>query len=314
MKIRFILNPSSGRNRRRPRLAAHLRDFVSAHSIDADVTQTEGPGHATQLARTATIVGCTHVVAVGGDGTMNEVAQAILHTPTALALIPCGSGNGLALHLGVPTALAAALDLIVCGGGRIALIDTGTANGNPFFNAMGLGLDADISRRFNTLTSRGLPAYLRTGLAAFRALRSERVTIATQQHREALDVFLVAIANSDQYGNDARIAPGARVDDGSLDLVAIRPVGILGAATLAARLFSGRFDRSPHVRRLSGPHFVIERSAPGLIHTDGETHATTAHVEVRVEPNSLRILVPIASTAVTALPAPDPGRLGLQSA
>ena len=232
MKIRFILNPTSGRNRRRPQLAAHLRDFISAHSIEADVTLTEGPGHATLLARTAALVGCTHVVAVGGDGTMNEVAQALIQTPTALVLIPCGSGNGLALHLGVPTALAPALALIVGVGGRIVPIDTGTANGHPFFNAMGLGLDADISRRFNTLTSRGLPAYLRTGLAAFRELRSERVTISNGQQQETLDVFLVAVANSDQYGNHARIAPGARVDDGSLALVAIRPVGLLGAAEI----------------------------------------------------------------------------------
>jgi YegS/Rv2252/BmrU family lipid kinase len=298
MKTCFIFNPTSGRNRRRPGLAATIGDFIAAHSLDARVVTTEGPEHATILAREAAHAGCAQVVAVGGDGTMNEVAQALLHTPAALALVPCGSGNGLALHLGLPTALDAALALIAGGGGRVISIDTGAANGRPFFNAMGLGLDADVSRRFNTLARRGLPAYARTALAAFRDLRPERVTLTQAHHRETLDVLLVAVANSDQYGNNARIAPGARVDDGALDLIAVRPVGVFGAAALATRLFLGRFDASPSVRRLRGPRFIIERASPGLIHTDGETHATTATVEVVVQPRSLRILVPASTSAV----------------
>jgi YegS/Rv2252/BmrU family lipid kinase len=305
MKTRFIVNPTSGRNRRRPTLASDIRAFISAHSLDAEVVLTTGPGHATALARAAAHSGCTQVVAVGGDGTMNEVAQALLHTPAALALVPCGSGNGLALHLGLPTTLRAALDLVAQAGAasRVATLDTGTANGLPFFNAMGLGLDADVSRRFNALTQRGLPAYARTLVAALRAVRTERVTLVAQQHSETLDVLLVAIANSDQYGNNARIAPGARVDDGSLDLIAVRPVGFLGAAALTTRLFLGSFDRSPRVHRLAGSHFQIERSAPGLIHTDGETHATAATITVAVHPRSLRILVPASSRAVA--PASD---------
>src|SRR5204862_168701 len=112
MKARFILNPTSGRNRRRPWLATAIRDFVKSHSLDADLTTTEGPGHATELAREAVLHECGLAVAVGGDGTMNEVAQALLHTPAALALVPCGSGNGLALHLELPLSPLAALHLI----------------------------------------------------------------------------------------------------------------------------------------------------------------------------------------------------------
>lgn len=305
IKTRFILNPTSGRNRRRPGLAADIRAFIAAHSLDATLVTTDGPGHATVLARDAAFANCAQVVAVGGDGTMNEVAQALLRTPAALALVPCGSGNGLALHLGLPTSLARALALVAHSQttARVAAIDTGSANGFPFFNAMGLGLDADVSRRFNTLTHRGLPAYVRTAFAALRSLRTEHVTISGAGQREALDVILVAVANSDQYGNHARIAPGARVDDGALDLVAVRPVGFSGATALAARLFLGSLDRSPHIRRLAGSRFLIARAAPGLIHTDGETHATTANVEVLVHPRSLRILVPTATRAVA--PAAD---------
>ena len=156
MKFRFIFNPISGRNRRRPGFAQHLRDFIAHRAIDADLTITEGPGHATELARDAVRAGARVVVAIGGDGTMNEVAQALVGTPAALALVPCGSGNGLALHLGLPRAAIDALDLATCASGRIAAIDTGVADGRPFFNAMGLTLKAgrwfDANRPMDDMT------------------------------------------------------------------------------------------------------------------------------------------------------------------
>ncbi|HEX2853569.1 MAG TPA: diacylglycerol kinase family protein [Opitutaceae bacterium] len=312
MKTRFVFNPHSGHNRRRPGLARTIRDFIATRSLDADFAMTEGPGHATELARHAVQAGCSRVVAVGGDGTMNEVAQALIGAPAALALVPCGSGNGLALHLGLPTSPLTALHLVAGGGTRTAALDTGLVNGFPFFNAMGLGLDADVSRRFNRLSHRGLPAYARTALAALRELRHERCTIVTADESKTLEVLLIAVANSDQYGNNARIAPGARVDDGMLDLVAVKPVGLLGAANLAARLFLGNFDRSPHVHRMRGAHFTIERSAPGIIHTDGETHATGARLEVSIRPRSLRVVVPAVTHAVAFTDDNAPAGFALQ--
>lgn len=311
MKTCFIFNPHSGRNRRRPRFAGAIRDFIAARSLDARLEITEGPGHATELAREAVRAGHEVVVAVGGDGTMNEVAQGLRHSPAALALVPCGSGNGLALHLGLPRSPRGALELATGADSRIVAVDTGTANGRPFFNAMGLGLDADVSRRFNGLTRRGLPAYVRAAVAALRELRGERCRLTSGTRCETLDVLLVAVANSDQYGNHARIAPGARVDDGRLDLVAVKSVGLLRAATLVPRLFLGNVDRSPHVLRLRGPRFVIEREQPGLIHTDGETHVTGSRVEVAVEPRSLRLVVPAAS-GVVAPAGPATARFALQ--
>jgi len=133
--------------------------------------------------------------------------------------------------------------------------------------------------------------------------------------REELSVFVVAVANSDQYGNHAFIAPGARVDDGMLDLVAVGPVTFLNALPLVARLFLGTLDESAHVLRLRDRRFIIVRSAPGLIHTDGETHATGVSVEVVVRPASLRIVVPadcragagpLAENWSPARPEPDP--------
>jgi YegS/Rv2252/BmrU family lipid kinase len=292
MTFRFIFNPISGRNRRRPGFAQSLRAFVAQRARDADLAITEGPGHATELARDAVHAGARVVVAIGGDGTMNEVAQALVGTPTALALVPCGSGNGLALHLGLPRGALAALELATGATGRIAAIDTGVADGRPFFNAMGLGLDAEIARRFNGLARRGLPAYARVAFATLRELRAERCTLHDGGHVQTLDTLLVAVANSDQYGNHARIAPGARVDDGLLDLTVVRPTGLFGAAGVAWRLFAGRIGRSPHVVRRRAASFTIERAAAGIIHTDGEPHRAGTRIEVRVRPQSLRIVVP----------------------
>jgi diacylglycerol kinase (ATP) len=299
MKTRFIFNPKSGRPRRNAGILPMLREFAAAQAAEADICCTEGPGHATEIARDAVAAGYLRIVAVGGDGTVNEVAQALIHTPAAMGLVPCGSGNGLALHLGLPRTFAGALRLAGDGAGRVAEMDTGTANGLVFVNAMGLGLDAEVARRFNGLTRRGLPAYARTALAAFFSRKTERCLVGSGPQREAIDALLIAVANSDQYGNNARIAPHARVDDGLLDLIVVQPVDLIAACFLGARLFAGSFDRSSRVRRMRGARFLIERPAAGLIHTDGETHMAGAAVEVSVQTRSLRIVIPAACAAVS---------------
>jgi YegS/Rv2252/BmrU family lipid kinase len=292
MKTCFIYNPRSGGNQRDPGLLDGVRAFIREHQLDATVACTEAPGHATELAREAVAAGHTRVVAIGGDGTLNEVAQALINTPAVLALVPRGSGNGLALHLRLPLRPRRALGLLVDPRAPVRAIDTGTANGHAFFNVMGFGFDADISERFNKLTRRGLPAYVRTGWRAWRDLRPATVTLRLGEHTERLETLVVTVANSDQYGNHARIAPGARVDDGRLDLTVIGPVNFFQALPLAGRLFAGNLARNPHVRTWQGERFHFHRESPGLIHTDGETHATGADVEVRVVPASLRVLVP----------------------
>jgi diacylglycerol kinase family enzyme len=304
MKIRFIFNPASGRLRRDYRLRALLKDYVGQPGHDAELCITEGPGHATVLAREAVARGCPRIVAVGGDGTLNEVAQAIVRTPAALGLIPCGSGNGLARYLRLPASPRKALAMLSRETPTVATLDSGLADGHPFFNAMGLGLDAEVSRQFNGLVKRGLPAYLRTAIAAYRQCARARFTIEDGRQRETVPALLVAVANSDQYGNDARIAPGARADDGLLDLVTIPPVGLFGAVGLAARLFLGGLDRAPGVHHWRAASFRIERAGPGLIHTDGETHLAGPVVEVSVLAQSLRVLVPIRP--VVSRPEPLP--------
>ena len=291
MKTCFIVNPKSGPRRRAERFLPHLRRFAADRGLDARIDITEAPGHATALARVAASSGFECVAAVGGDGTVNEVAQALVGGPAALAIVPCGSGDGLGRHLRLPRSPMAALGLIASPLPRLALIDTGSSNGCPFFNVMGFGFDAEISQRFNGLKGRGLPGYVRTGVATFRERSSEVCRIQMNGSDDMVSAMLVAVANSDRYGHQARVAPRARVDDGLLDLVSVERVSWAGACLLAARLFLGTFDRSPRVRRWRGPAFTITRAAAGIIHTDGEVHASAAELRVQVHAASLRILV-----------------------
>ncbi|WP_221030999.1 diacylglycerol/lipid kinase family protein [Actomonas aquatica] len=286
----FIFNPHSGHNRRDPYLLDRTRAFITEHKLPAEVRLTERPRHATDLARAAIAEGCELVVAIGGDGTLNEVAAALVDSPAALGLIPCGSGNGLGRHLGIPDPGRGAYRTLL--DGRIRAIDTGVANGHPFFNAMGIGFDAEISSRFNHLTRRGLSAYVRTGLSAWFGYQPQTYAIANGTSELETRAFIVAVANSDQYGNDCFIAPGASVDDGQLNLTVLKHVSVLNAAPLAWRLFRGRLDGSPQAVRLTGAHFTLQRAHAGPIHTDGEVHETGTTIDIAVKPRSLRVLVP----------------------
>jgi YegS/Rv2252/BmrU family lipid kinase len=295
VKTRFIYNPKSGHNAKSPHLLERARLFIAQHRPDATLVQTERPRHATELARRAVDEGCEVVVAIGGDGTMNEVAAALTGTPAALGLIPCGSGNGLGRHLGIPGpgkgAFRALLD------GDIRIIDTGLANGIPFFNAMGIGFDAEISHRFNRLTRRGLPAYVRTTFSTLLRFRAQKYLIRSGDMSIETSAFIISVANSDQYGNDCYIAPGASVDDGRLNITVLKSVHFFNALPIAVRLFTKTIDGSASVQRLLGPRFTIERPAAGLLHTDGETHETDAVIEITVRPRSLRIMVPKSPAA-----------------
>lgn len=290
MRLVYIVNPISGTGGGSPRRRERVEAFVRAEGLDAEVLATTHAGHARELAARAVADGATRVVAVGGDGTMNEVASALVGTPCVFGLVPTGSGNGLARHLGLPVGLRAALRVTVRG--RIRTIDTGSVNGLPFFNVMGAGMDAEIGRRFNTTRRRGFVAYASTALRTLFNYPLQQFRLAEPGGSTPLPAVLVAIANSTQYGNAAHIAPLARVDDGQLDLVAVtsrRPKDLFG---VAARLFLGLVHHSPHVVTRRGGSFRLERPEPGWIHTDGEVHPADATLDVAVLPRSLRILVP----------------------
>ncbi len=285
MKTRFIVNPRSGASQR---ALPHVQAFAAEHG--ADLVRTERPRHASELARRAIDEGCELVVAVGGDGTMNEIAGVVAGTRATLGLVPCGSGDGLGRHLGIHGTFAHALGILRRGEPR--LIDTGLADGHPFFTVAGLGFEAHIAEKFNWLERRGFWRYVTTSADALRNWQPETYAIEHARGRETVTAFTLAVGNSDQYGNDARIAPTARVDDGLLDLCAVPPVNVFNALPLVAHLFAGTLARAKGAMLRRAERFLVERPAAGPIHTDGEIHDAGKTVEFSVRPRSLRIMVP----------------------
>lgn len=251
---------------------------------------TEHAGHGRELARRALDDGIELVVAVGGDGTMNEIASVLSGTPATFGLIPCGSGNGLGRQLGIHGSVSRALEIL--DSGRTVLIDSGTADGHPFFCVAGLGFEAELAARFNRLSERGFLRYLSTGATLWREYRPIECSIIKGNHRDTVTAFTVAVANAAQYGNNAFIAPGAELDDGLLNLTLLPPVGLIGALPLLRRMFAGTLGGHPRVRLHAAAQFEVERPAAGLLHTDGETHQAGATVIFEVRPASLRIKVP----------------------
>jgi diacylglycerol kinase (ATP) len=295
LKTRFIVNPRSGRNRVR---SSRALAFASRHGHA--VALTAHPGHAADLARRALDDGCELVVAVGGDGTLNEVAGALLDGPVTLGLVPCGSGNGLARHLGIYGSHRHVFRTLT--EGRSCLIDTGLADGRPFFTTAGLGFEAEISARFNESGHRGFLRYLALSIRAFREWQPEDCFILHDSSRERVHAFTLTAANASQYGNHARIAPHARVDDGLLDLCVVPPITPWNALPLLGRLFTGTLAGAPGITFRKFARFTVERAKPGLIHTDGEVHQAGARVEFAIRPRSLRVLVPRGAATGTTTP------------
>lgn len=285
MKIRLIVNPRSGG-------ASRVLGPVQAFAVreGAELRLTERPGHAGEMAREAVTAGYQLVVAVGGDGTVNEVASALTGTETVLGIVPAGSGNGLGRTLGLHLPPAAAL--AVLRHGRPRRIDTGLADGRPFFNIAGLGLEAELADRFNRAARRGLFGYLRVTAASLDLLRPSRFTIIAGETRHELAATTIAVANGPQYGSNARIAPRARLDDGRLDLTAVPRLTLLNSLPLITALFRGTLAKRSGVFMTTGERITVERAAPGPLHTDGEVHLAGAKVEFTVRPSSLSVLIP----------------------
>jgi YegS/Rv2252/BmrU family lipid kinase len=285
---RFILNPISGGAKVGRLRQARLANYLRARRLDAEVALTQGPRHATELAAEAVAKGYGLVVAVGGDGTLNEVAQALVHQPVDFGLVPCGSGNGFARHLGIPLGFEAALDHLLAAPAR--LVDTATANGVPFFNVFGTGLDAQVAQAFNQSPMRGPLPYFWLGLQTWLGHRPQPYELTLDgRPTQKLEAALVCVANISQYGNNARIAPAADVADGLLDVVVVQKPNLAQALFMARHLFAGSLLEHPLVahQRAKSVRLALPTGAPA--HTDGELHPFGAEVAIECLPQSLRV-------------------------
>jgi len=289
-KIRFILNPISGGANAGRQRQARVSAFIQRHQLDAEIALTQYPKHATTLAQAAVADGYELVVAVGGDGTLNEVARALVNQPVDFGLVPSGSGNGFARHLGLPLDFDQALAVLLRG--QIQRVDSALAGGIPFFNVFGAGLDAEIAQRFNQSPQRGPLPYFWLGWQTWRNYQPRVYELELDgQAVYSSEAALICVANISQYGNNAQIAPGADITDGQLDVVAIRQPNFGASIQLARRLFAGSLLQHPLVwhRRASTVRISLPKGAAA--HTDGELHDFGQTVEINCLPQSLRVRV-----------------------
>lgn len=289
----FVINPVAGG--REKKQIHRLIDRKLDHSLfEHEFAYTESVDHARRLSKSAAYLGFDVVAAVGGDGTVNEVARGILEmqpeSRAALAIIPFGSGNGLARHLKIPVKPAAALGIL--NRMNVSRMDTGLMNGRPFFCAAGTGFDAHISHEFARSEKRGFAGYIKAALQELRSYkpREYMVRVGETQLRER--AFLISVANASQYGNNARIAPAADTSDGLLDVCVLRAFPFHRFPEMAFRLMSGSIGRSSYMRILKGSDIVIEREGDDPVHLDGEPGQMGKRLEIGVVPLSLPVLVP----------------------
>jgi len=293
--LAVIINPISGTGGRlevaRDR-AERAAALVARRGLNAQVYLSERPGHARELTAGALDRGATTVVAWGGDGTVNEVGSVLAHRHATLAIIPSGSGNGLARELGIPLDADRAFE--VAFDGRERRIDAGELDHRLFFNIAGIGLDARVAHRFasNGLARRGFFRYAE--IAAQELFRRERGyhTVVTDGASVRVEALLIAIANGRQYGNGAVIAPAARLDDGRLDVVVIARRSPIAALVQAPRLFMGQIARVSGVTSVSATDIEVTAAHPVAYHVDGEPFAGGTTLVARPHPGALRVMVP----------------------
>ena len=290
--IAFIINPVAGNKdaqnakRKLPKLIMQLLD---QEQWLPNIAFTEYAGHATEMARQYARMGFDAVVAVGGDGTVNEVARGLHDTQTALGIIPLGSGNGFARHLNIPIRVNKAIEMI--NHSEPISVDYGLANGKLFVSTCGTGFDALIADHFASSNKRGFAAYLQNILKDAFSYQPQTYHLVGDGLDLTHKAFLITFANANQWGYEALIAPKASVQDGLMDIMLMSGNAILGSASLALRLFAGSIDDSHFMDTLRAKEVTLEREEAGPFHIDGDPVTMEKDIHIKIVPDGLRVLV-----------------------
>lgn len=288
-KALFIVNPHSGQKQFH-NLEKEIESFGPANQVHTTIKHTQARGHATQLAREAAQNNFDVVFAVGGDGTVNEVAKGLLNTQTTMGIIPKGSGNGLARHLGIPMKPPAALSVLSTG--QSFLMDTLSVNGEISVNVSGIGFDGHIASLFGKSGKRGLREYVTLAATEFRKFKNFAVEGIIDGQTYSSEAFILAFANSSQFGNNATISPAASVCDGVMDICVIKKVPLLQALGFAGKMFTRRMHKSAFVKiiKAKSASFTFPNAMP--VHIDGEGREAASTFTIEMKPASLRVLAP----------------------
>jgi len=288
-KVLFVINPVSGANHIVP-VRKCIEYFVKKDLFEYNIVETTHAGHATELASQAAAQGFDIVFAVGGDGTVNEVGCGVAGTQTALGILPHGSGNGLARHIGMPmdTVLAAkAINNL-----RIEKIDYGKINNRPFFCTCGVGFDAWISLKYSEGNRRGMLPYVEKALTEYMDYHNETYRLIVDGKELNEKAFIVTCANADQWGNNAYIAPHASLSDGLLDLAIILPLGVKDVPKLVFQLMNKSLEQNEHLINIKCESVKIIRNSEGIAHCDGDPFMAESGLDIGIVPAGMLIAVP----------------------
>ena len=292
MKVLCILNPVAGGGRAAPRVASAIQKICSDANIPYDIVNTKAAGEGERLAKQASQEGYTLVAAAGGDGTINEVATGLIGTDATLAIIPVGSGNGLARGLQVPLNPDDACKLIVRG--RAKKIDVGQVCGRHFFATSGIGFDAHVGKVYNESPrhSRGLIPYFQIAVSEYFNYTPENVILRCNGKTFCYTPLILTVANTEQYGGGAIIAPGAIPDDGVFDVSVILQAPVFSIVNQLPKLFSGEIDTFSHFRVHKAASLTVTRSFPGPVHVDGESFMAGETLTYTLLHHGLSVQVP----------------------
>ena len=288
-KVFFIINKFSGTGYQ-DSIEGRIIDECAALNYGCTIQHTQSRGHATQLAQQAVDENFDMVFAVGGDGTVNEVAQGLIGSGITMGILPKGSGNGLARHLGIPMKFASALKLMTSP--QVINMDTMYINGKLSVNVSGIGFDGHVAGMFGKDGKRGLAGYTKLVLKEFlsyKELEAQVVVDGTKHHTSS---FIIALANSSQFGNNARVAPLASVCDELIDVCFIKKIPFSHVIGFATKMFSGTLDKSSLVKIHKGKNISIVFSKAVAFHIDGEPQEPAKEFDVHIDPGQLRMIVP----------------------
>ena len=289
-KILAVINPISGTSNKEfmPETIARC---IDPDKFDVVVRFTQHASHATLLTEEAIKEGFYGVIAVGGDGTINEVAAALRDSSTALGIIPCGSGNGLARHLGIPMNVEKALEIINLD--NIEALDYCTANDRPFFCTCGVGFDAHVSQKFAEAKKRGPLSYIQKTLVEYLKYRCKTYSIEMNDRVVTEKAFVIACGNETQYGNNAFITPRASMHDGLIDVTVIHPFTPLDTAVLGVLLFTRHIDQDTNINTFRTSELTIHRPKPDVMHIDGEPIMMDADIHIKCHKAGIKIFLPV---------------------
>ena len=289
-KILAVINPISGTSNKEfmPETIARC---IDPDKFDVVVRFTQHASHATLLTEEAIKEGFYGVIAVGGDGTINEVAAALRDSSTALGIIPCGSGNGLARHLGIPMNVEKALEIINLD--NIEALDYCTANDRPFFCTCGVGFDAHVSQKFAEARKRGPLSYIQKTLVEYLKYRCKTYSIEMNDRVVTEKAFVIGCGNASQYGNNAFITPRASMHDGLIDVTVIHPFTPLDTAVLGVLLFTRHIDQDTNINTFRTSELTIHRPKPDVMHIDGEPIMMNADIHIKCHKAGIKIFLPV---------------------